>query len=404
MEEYIRRAGPFALWEALFGCHPEDTDVLQGEESHGAAMIEEVLQGVEASGLSPVSIGFSDNRTQDITPGTLALLRTKIMSGVVLSATSARSARNAAEVGDHADWESMAAGIFCVIGQLDEMDSVLPQIYADVPAKVTRRLKSLPSPPAIRTSGGKPCIEIRLRAPEQLCAFLNDMVEAAVKGVLERAYESTPLYRLPETDVSYFPEELVRLEEDDVERINAIAEHCGDRIDAEGCSLKRAFSSSPFRRTLVQNLIDRITSIFSDEMARYGAVRNGNILSLDVPTGNDLGPVLYRLFGDPSFELEGLLCQEIAHGVSITLPEIPEAAPETFLLPPKQSLLSEFFMSHGGADACLCMWETENEIPDRYYDECGPIHSVVPVNAASVQGAVEEISGIFQRDAFGAIE
>ncbi|NDV52814.1 hypothetical protein [Salipiger sp. PrR003] len=404
IEKFIQSAAPYGLWQALLGCLPGDSDILLGEDSNAAKMLESVLDDVERNGLNPQSIGYPSTEVVSSYPGLTALLRKKLLSGVVLAATATRSARTAKTAERDLDDMGMAAGILCIVGNFDEMEGVLPQVYPEVPNKVTRRMRSLPSPPAVRILGGSAVIDMKRRAASQFGTFLADMIETAVADVLSGAHTQTPLYRLPNTEIAHLPEELATLEEDDVDRINAIAAYCGNRIDADGISLNRAFAAAPYRKTLAQNLSQRIFRNLEAALTSYGARVEGDNITLAMPTGSDFGPLLYRLFGDPAFHLEGLLCQELFQSVSIALPELPARAPETFLLPPSQALMAEFFMSFGGADACICLWDTESEIPERYLEECGEVHSVVPANPASVHKALREISTLFPADAFGTID
>ena len=80
IEKFIQSAAPYGLWQALLGCLPGDSDILLGEDSNAAKMLESVLDDVERNGLNPQSIGYPSTEVVSSYPGLTALLRKKLLS------------------------------------------------------------------------------------------------------------------------------------------------------------------------------------------------------------------------------------------------------------------------------------------------------------------------------------
>jgi hypothetical protein len=393
IESFARLVDPYKLWMSVFGCMPNDTDISKGKGSASGVAIEAALENMSNT-INATDLGYNTSIVLDNADKVVIdTIKKKLLSGAIINNSENKCKPSATEA-EYISNVKEGQKTLAILGALDCMPPVLRYLAPELPDNFfMASSKSLRgSAVRINNSPNNPTIKINLRPCDQLKAFVSIMLFKTVTNHLLGDFDKNEPVQIFDDAIASLPIEIKFLEDEEILRLEAIVEFCGNYIDEKGCDLALALRRSPFRRTLTQSVTDRAHEYICEELMKYGMQRNNNVLSASFENTSDIGSVLYRLTGDQDFHLQGLLSREIISSVELYLPEIPEKFPEIALIPDNDIAIAEF-CKNNNVDATIALWSASEEIPD--LSEMNPIFDIVPSSAYSIKNALVSISDIF---------
>ena len=181
VEKFITRTNPDQAWEHLFGCHPNDTDVVQGVNSYAANALEQAIdtldEEIDATLFgAPFDLKFQKNKY------TINHIRKKLMGSALIAASQKKSSASAIPF----EREEEGMGIVGVLGDLTNSINLLEGVgLPDLPKLINTTDCSLNLSP-IYLKSGKPAIEIELNDKKMIQGVVGLILNEHLREIIVR--------------------------------------------------------------------------------------------------------------------------------------------------------------------------------------------------------------------------
>ena len=391
VEDFFLKSDPYVVWDSLFGCSPNDTDIVSGINSSASVALEESLLSFEKV-IDASLLGADFQIEIPVNKRNINLLRRKLMSAAILQLSANKSKSKV--VTDYVNYEK--PGIVLFLGEISNSTKFLEALGCGVLNKFMGHTDKTNTFSPLFVSDGEPSCEIETWNKEQVknifSLILNEHIYKIVTqnefDVLNLGVSNEVLDFSPFISFSDF---------DDRSRFNEIIKHVRKLVD-EGEDIHDAIMRAPFKTTLIQNISYRLVQQFDMLVLQYGfkKVRDGKYrVSYQDP--EDLKPILYRLLGDSQFFLSGIMKKEYVKSVKIFLP-LGENIPVLAFVSADSLAASQFKEFFGEADLVIGLPEAQEmeNLFDLDIGNCVLLDENTIFNTKYVLEEMKEIFGEFE--------